>query len=89
MILGATIYRYRWHKHPDHSIPDNINLAGRLRNRLQLINLQPHYAGSYQCQIKNGSGTSYSNFSTLIIKGLFTSYTLNNTCIASYYFLRN
>ena len=76
MTVGAIIYR--WHKHPHRGIPDNINVAGRLTNRLQLINLQPHYAGSYQCQVKNSSGISHSHFSTLIIKGLFTILQCNS-----------
>ena len=71
MTVGARVYIYRWRKHPHRSIPKNLNFSGRLTNVLKLFNLQPHHAGNYQCRVKNGSGVSYSNISTLIIKGLF------------------
>ena len=69
LSIGAT--SYVWEKHPYGNIPLNINATGKKSKILTLINLQPHYEGSYRCLARNGSGNSYSNFTAVTIKGLF------------------
>ena len=66
---GATFYK--WQKHSYRGIPRNITYYGRLSNTLTLVNLQPHYGGSYRCRASNASGSCFSDFVTVDIEGLF------------------
>ena len=69
MTDGATTYK--WEKHPYGYVPYNIITTRSKINELTLVNLQPHYGGNYRCLATNGSGSSFSNFTSLAIKGLF------------------
>ena len=61
---GAT--SYNWERQSG-SIPSGA--IGVNTNILTIINLQPEDAGNYRCVATNGSGSSESNFSKLLIDG--------------------
>ena len=65
---GAT--SYKWEKYPYGYVPLNITTTTRRLNEITLVNLQPYYEGSYRCLAINGSGSSYSDFTTITIEGL-------------------
>ena len=72
---GAT--SYKWEKYPYGYVPLDIITTRRKFNELTLVNLQPHYEGTYRCLAINGSGSSYSNFTAVNIKGLFSIIYVN------------
>ena len=45
------------------------NSIGVGTNNLTLLNVQPGYAGLYQCAARNASGTNYSTPANIIIDG--------------------
>ena len=71
---GATFYK--WQKYSYRGIPGNITNHGRLSSTLTLVKLQPHYNGSYRCRASNASGTGFSDFVTVDIKGLFITHSI-------------
>ena len=72
---GAT--SYKWEKYPYGYVPLNISTTRRKFNELTLVNILPHYEGSYRCLAINGSGSSYSSFTTVTIEGLFSIIYVN------------
>ena len=69
---GAT--SYNWKRHSG-SIPSGA--IGVNTNTLTIINLQPEDAGNYRCVATNASGSSYSEYATIIVKG----ETSNTLCV--------
>ena len=59
-------WSYYWRRQYG-DIPSNAIGVGT--NMLTFIDMQPENDGRYQCVARNASGNSYSNYTTLIIKG--------------------
>ena len=66
---GATSYNW---KRQSGSIPSGA--IGVNTNTLTIINLQPEDAGNYRCVATNGSGSSYSDYATAIVKGEIVNF---------------
>ena len=60
---------YRWEREIINIPSDSIGVN---TNTLTLINLQPEDAGNYRCVATNASGSSESNYATVIINGTLT-----------------
>ena len=61
---------YNWERQND-VIPSDS--TGVNTYTLTLINLQPEDAGNYRCVATNASGSSESNYASLIIDGKYSS----------------
>jgi len=61
---GAT--SYNWERQ-NGNIPSGV--VGVDTNTLTIINLQPEDAGNYRCMATNASGSTYSEYATVIVKG--------------------
>ncbi|XP_065904619.1 basement membrane-specific heparan sulfate proteoglycan core protein-like isoform X2 [Dysidea avara] len=71
---GAT--SYNWKRHSG-SIPSGA--IGVNTNTLTIINLQPEDAGNYRCVATNASGSSYSEYATIIVKVVSPQITTHPT----------
>lgn len=81
VTVGAA--SYMWEKHPYGGIPPSITATGKNFKVLTLIKLQPHYEGSYRCLAINGSGSTYSNFTTVTIEGLLIIQRNMHVCLSN------
>ena len=61
---GAT--SYNWER---QSGSISSGAIGVNTNTLTIINLQPEDAGNYRCVATNASGSGYSEYATVIVKG--------------------
>jgi len=57
---------YNWERQ-NGSIPSGAIAINT--NTLTIINLQPEDAGNYRCVATNASGSSYSEYATVVVKG--------------------
>ncbi|XP_065903803.1 basement membrane-specific heparan sulfate proteoglycan core protein-like [Dysidea avara] len=67
---------YNW-KRQSGSIPSGA--IGVNTNTLTIINLQPEDAGNYRCVATNASGSSYSEYATIIVKVVSPQITTHPT----------
>ena len=67
---------YNWERQSG-SVPSGA--TGINTNALTIINLQPEDAGNYRCVASNASGSSYSEYASVIVKGetVFFFHTVN------------